>query len=72
MSGGLSFPPRLGSTSPFVGLLGTVYGILVALIKIAVGPAVDRPGGRSRGRGADHDGARPRGAVRRSLLITCC
>jgi biopolymer transport protein ExbB len=36
LSNGLSFLATVGSTAPFVGLLGTVWGILNALIKIAV------------------------------------
>jgi biopolymer transport protein ExbB len=35
LSGGLSFLATVGSTAPFVGLFGTVWGILNALIKIA-------------------------------------
>ncbi|MGR4052082.1 MotA/TolQ/ExbB proton channel family protein, partial [Kosakonia cowanii] len=34
LSGGLSFLATVGSTAPFVGLFGTVWGILNALIKI--------------------------------------
>ncbi len=33
---GLSFLATVGSTAPFVGLLGTVYGILQALLRIGV------------------------------------
>ncbi len=36
LSNGLSFLATVGSTAPFVGLLGTVWGILNALITIAV------------------------------------
>lgn len=47
MSSGLSFLATVGSTSPFVGLLGTVYGILVALIKIGLSgqPSIDQVAG---------------------------
>jgi biopolymer transport protein ExbB len=47
LSGGLSFLATVGSTSPFVGLLGTVYGILVALIKIGLSgqPSIDQVAG---------------------------
>lgn len=34
LSGGLSFLATVGSTAPFVGLFGTVIGILTALVKI--------------------------------------
>src|SRR6478736_4492970 len=43
LSGGLSFLATVGSTAPFVGLLGTVYGILKALIKTALGLVVAVP-----------------------------
>lgn len=36
LQGGLPFLATVGSTAPFVGLLGTVMGILQALIKIGV------------------------------------
>jgi biopolymer transport protein ExbB len=36
LNSGLSFLATVGSTSPFVGLLGTVIGILNALIKIGI------------------------------------
>nr|WP_246202788.1 MotA/TolQ/ExbB proton channel family protein [Sphingomonas lacunae] len=35
LSGGLSFLATVGATAPFVGLFGTVWGILNALLKIA-------------------------------------
>jgi biopolymer transport protein ExbB len=35
LNGGLSFLATVGATAPFVGLFGTVWGILNALIKIA-------------------------------------
>jgi biopolymer transport protein ExbB len=35
LGGGLAFLATVGSTSPFVGLLGTVIGITSALVKIA-------------------------------------
>src|SRR3546814_6447091 len=34
LNGGLSFLATVGSTAPFVGLFGTVIGILRALVKI--------------------------------------
>ena len=34
LAGGLSFLATVGSTAPFVGLFGTVVGILTALVKI--------------------------------------
>ena len=36
LSGGLSFLASVGSTAPFVGLFGTVWGIYNALVKIGV------------------------------------
>ena len=47
LSSGLSFLATVGSTSPFVGLLGTVYGILTALIKIGMSgqPSIDKVAG---------------------------
>ena len=36
LSNGLSFLATVGSTAPFVGLFGTVYGILNALISIGL------------------------------------
>ncbi|MSO73409.1 MAG: MotA/TolQ/ExbB proton channel family protein [Rhodospirillaceae bacterium] len=36
LQGGLSFLASVGSTAPFVGLLGTVWGIYHALIKIGI------------------------------------
>ena len=36
MSNGLAFLATVGSTSPFVGLFGTVWGILHALVSIGV------------------------------------
>ncbi len=35
LGGGLSFLATVGATAPFIGLFGTVWGILNALIKIA-------------------------------------
>lgn len=35
LAGGLSFLATVGATAPFIGLFGTVWGILNALIKIA-------------------------------------
>jgi len=47
LSGGLSFLATVGSTAPFVGLIGTVYGILNALIKIGLSgqPSIDQVAG---------------------------
>jgi biopolymer transport protein ExbB len=47
LSAGLSFLATVGSTAPFVGLLGTVYGILNALIKIGLSgqPSIDKVAG---------------------------
>jgi biopolymer transport protein ExbB len=47
MSGGLSFLATVGSTSPFVGLFGTVYGILLALLTIGTTgqPSIDKVAG---------------------------
>jgi len=36
MQGGIAFLASVGSTAPFVGLIGTVWGILQALIAIGV------------------------------------
>lgn len=47
LSGGLSFLATVGSTAPFIGLIGTVYGILNALIKIGLSgqPSIDQVAG---------------------------
>jgi biopolymer transport protein ExbB len=47
LSSGLSFLATVGSTAPFVGLMGTVYGILNALIKIGLSgqPSIDKVAG---------------------------
>jgi biopolymer transport protein ExbB len=47
LSSGLSFLATVGSTAPFVGLIGTVYGILNALIKIGLSgqPSIDQVAG---------------------------
>ncbi len=58
---GLGVLATVGSTAPFVGLLGTTMGIVNAFTGMAVAGRVGRPGrhlGRYR-RGADHDGVRP-------------
>ncbi len=65
MQGGIAFLASVGSTAPFVGLFGTVWGILNALIAIGVagqasidkvagpvGEALDRDRARSSRRGA--------------------
>ncbi|MEO7775183.1 MAG: MotA/TolQ/ExbB proton channel family protein [Steroidobacteraceae bacterium] len=41
LSTGLSFLATVGSTAPFVGLFGTVYGILNALVAIGVAGQAD-------------------------------
>ena len=53
MQSGLAILASIGSTAPFVGLFGTVWGIYHALLTIgATRPVVDRsgrgPGRRSR------------------------
>jgi biopolymer transport protein ExbB len=47
MSRGLSFLATVGSTAPFVGLFGTVYGILNALVTIGLSgqPSIDKVAG---------------------------
>jgi biopolymer transport protein ExbB len=47
MAKGLSFLATVGSTAPFVGLFGTVMGILRALIDIGMSgqPSIDRVAG---------------------------
>jgi biopolymer transport protein ExbB len=47
LSGGLSFLATVGSTAPFVGLFGTVYGILEALLTIGITgqPSIDKVAG---------------------------
>jgi biopolymer transport protein ExbB len=47
LSNGLSFLATVGSTAPFVGLMGTVYGILDALIRIGLSgqPSIDKVAG---------------------------
>jgi biopolymer transport protein ExbB len=47
LSNGLSFLATVGSTAPFVGLFGTVYGILNALIQIGLSgqPSIDKVAG---------------------------
>jgi biopolymer transport protein ExbB len=66
LQGGLAFLATVGSTAPFVGLFGTVWGIYHALTAIGMaGQASHRQGGRPGGRGADHDRHRPgRGRAR--------
>ncbi len=59
---GLTFLATTGSTSPFVGLFGTVWGIMTAFLGIVRRAFVEHPGGRPRHRrGADHDRDRTRG-----------
>jgi len=47
LANGLSFLATVGSTAPFVGLFGTVYGILKALIAIGLSgqPSIDKVAG---------------------------
>jgi len=47
LSKGLSFLATVGSTAPFVGLFGTVYGILNALVAIGLSgqPSIDKVAG---------------------------
>src|SRR6185503_18875407 len=47
LSGGISFLASVGSTSPFVGLFGTVWGILNALTAIGIAgqASIDRVAG---------------------------
>ena len=47
LSNGLSFLATVGSTAPFVGLFGTVYGILNALVTIGLygQPSIDKVAG---------------------------
>ena len=62
MQSGLAVLASVGSTAPFVGLFGTVWGIYHALLAIGLnGQASIRPGRRARRRGPDHDRARPGG-----------
>ncbi len=62
LQGGLPILATVGSTAPFVGLFGTVWGILNALISIGVaGQASIDKRRRSGRRGAHHDGHRPGG-----------
>jgi biopolymer transport protein ExbB len=50
LTDGLAFLATVGSTAPFVGLFGTVWGIYNALVKIGIsGQAVHRQGGRPGG-----------------------
>ena len=62
LESGLTVLASVGSTAPFVGLFGTVWGVYHALVAIGMSrPGHARQGGRPGGRGADHDRARPRG-----------
>ena len=71
---GLAFLATVGSTAPFVGLFGTVWGIMNSFRGLGHlsrldgdrhrRPGVDRQGGRAGGRGAHHD--RHRSCRRRS------
>jgi biopolymer transport protein ExbB len=47
MQGGLGFLATVGSTAPFVGLFGTVWGILQALLAIGLSgqPSIDKVAG---------------------------
>jgi biopolymer transport protein ExbB len=62
LQSGLSMLASVGSTAPFVGLFGTVWGIYHALIEHRRRrPGDHRQGGRPDGRIPDHDGRRPGG-----------
>ncbi len=72
LQGGIAFLGSVGSVSPFVGLLGTVMGILNALISIGVsGQASIDQRCRSGRRSADHDrpGSGRRGSGRVALQL---
>ena len=56
---GLAILATTGSVSPFVGLLGTVWGIYNALQRIAFRADQHRADRRADRRGADHDRHRP-------------
>ncbi|UGA37129.1 MotA/TolQ/ExbB proton channel family protein [Chromobacterium haemolyticum] len=60
MQNGLSVVATVGSTAPFVGLFGTVWGIYHALTAIGMSgqASIDKVAGPV-GRSADHDGDRP-------------
>jgi len=47
LQGGIAFLASVGSTAPFVGLLGTVWGILTALLAIGLSgqPSIDKVAG---------------------------
>jgi biopolymer transport protein ExbB len=59
---GLAFLATVGSTAPFVGLFGTVWGIYHALTAIGIAgqASIDKVAGPV-GEAADHDGVRSRG-----------
>ena len=53
----------IASASPFIGLFGTVWGIMNAFLRIGVEKSASLPGGRAgHRRGADCDGLRPGGS----------
>ena len=62
LESGLTVLASVGSTAPFVGLFGTVWGVYHALVAIGLSGqgTLDKVAGPGR-RGADHDRARPRG-----------
>ena len=58
---GITFLATTGSTCPFIGLFGTVWGIMTAFMGLSAAHYLEHPGGRPRyRRGADHDRHRPR------------
>jgi biopolymer transport protein ExbB len=69
MQSGLAVLASIGSTAPFVGLFGTVWGIYHALLSVdwRDRPDVDRCSRGPGRRGADHDRFRP---VRRDTRRT--
>ena len=71
LQGGLAVLATVGSTAPFVGLFGTVWGIYHALTAIGIAGQVGeyRQGCRTGRRSADHDRDRPGGRrARRARL----
>ena len=69
LQGGIAFLASVGSTAPFVGLFGTVWGILNALHRHRrCRSAFDRQGRGSGRTGADRNRHRPRASPSRP----CC
>ena len=60
----------IAAGAPFIGLFGTVYGIMDAFIRIGAAKTREPPGRRARHRrGAHHDRHRPRGGDPGRLLL---